>query len=178
MVEDGLELEQALHRTAGKLGITLQHAPPIDSLRNAIRDYRELFRPEQLTRLHEQRRQALRAMSEFSAFQPRLFGSLLHGDGPLDRIRLLLSADTPEQVMHHLADRHIPWREAELLFPYSGRRKKSQPALRFMAGDAMIELVVAPLQSHSDPPLDALTGKRLETLGMHELSALIETDRP
>lgn len=84
-----------------------------EQLRTAVDEYRRLFRPQQLNQLHACRRLALDAMCDLAAFEPQLAGSLVHGDGPLDRIRLLLRADTPEQVIMHLDDRHIPWRTAE-----------------------------------------------------------------
>ena len=113
-------------------------------------------------------------MSEFAAFRPRLFGGLLHGDGPLNLIRLLLFADTAEQVMRHLSDRHIPWQDTEVTLNYSGRRRIARPALRFLAGQSTVELVILDHSSRSDPPRDALSGGRLEMLGIEELNALVD----
>lgn len=174
MVEEGLGREDALKRAARQHGIKLQHAiPKLEAVRAAIQDYRELFKPGQLVELNGHRRVAAQAMIEFSAFQPRLFGALLHGDGPLDLIQLMLLADSPEQVMHHLSDRHIPWRDTEVVLEYSGRRQLAHPALRFLAGESTVELVVFEQGWRSDPPLDALTGKQLETLGVEQLNALV-----
>lgn len=174
MVDDGLELEEAYRRTCRKQDVQLKQTPPVDALRSAIREYRELFRPQQLVRLRQQRRLALQAMSEFLSFQPQIFGSLLHGDGPVDIIRLLLFADTPEQVMHHLSDRHIPWQDTESVLSYSGGRRTARPALHFYAGETMVELVILDHQNHSDPPHDPLTGKRLEMRGIEQLNALLD----
>jgi hypothetical protein len=174
VVDDGLELEEAYRRTCRKQDIQLKQTPPVDALRSAIREYRQLFRPQQLVQLRQRRRLALQAMSEFLPFQPQLFGSLLHGDGPVDTIRLLLFADTPEQVMHHLSDRHIPWQETEVVLSYSGGRRIARPALHFFAGETMVELVMLEQQSHSDPPRDPLTGKRLEMQGIDQVKALLD----
>ena len=175
MVEEGLDREHALNQAARQHGIKLQHAiPKLEALRAAIQDYRELFKPAQLAELDRHRRVAAQAMSEFSAFQPRLFGALLHDDGPLDLIQLMVLADSPEQVMHHLRDRHIPWRDTELVLEYSRRRQLAHPALRFLAGDSTVELVLFEHRWRSDPPLDTLTGMRLETMGVEELNALID----
>ena len=65
----------------------------MNELRAAINEYRTLFKPHQLMQLLQQRRLAREAMSEFAAFRPKLFGDLVHADGPLDRIRLMLIAD-------------------------------------------------------------------------------------
>jgi hypothetical protein len=145
-------------------------------LRAAIHEYRSLFKPHQLTHLQQQRRLAREAMSEFSAFGPRLFGDLVHGDGPLSRISLMLIADTPEQVMHYLSDRHIPWQDGETVLSYSGRRRVAQPSLRFLAGESKVELVILEQRSHSDPPRDPMTGGAMEMLGIEQLDALIENE--
>lgn len=175
MVDDGLSLDEALRRVARQHGIQLQHAlPPLEALHAAIHDYRELFRPKQLLQMQEQRRLAVQAMSEFSLFHPKLVGTLLHGDGPLDVIRLLLSADTPEQVMHHLSDRHIPWQDTEIVLTYSGKRKVARPAMRFLAGETMVELVVLDHKNKSDPPRNSLSGGQLEMLDVEQLNALIK----
>jgi hypothetical protein len=174
VVDDGLELEEAYRRTCRKQDIQLKQTPPIDALRSAISEYRQLFRPQQLVQLRQRRRLALQAMSEFLPFQPQLFGSLLHGDGPVDTIRLLLFADTPEQVMHHLSDRHIPWQDTEVVLSYSGGRRIARPALHFFAGETRVELVMLEQQSHSDPPRNPLTGKRLEMQGIDQVNALLD----
>lgn len=173
-MEEGHGRDDALRRAARKHGIKLQHAAPSpEAVQTAIQDYRGLFKPAQLVELNRHRRLAAQAMNEFSAFQPRLFGALLHGDGPLDLIQLLVLADSPEQVMHHLSDRHIPWRDTEVVLEYSGRRQLARPALRFLAGESTVELVMFDHGWRSDPPLDTLTGGQLETMGIDQLNALI-----
>lgn len=173
-MDGGLELDSALRRAARNHGIPLQQArSSIASLRAAIRDYRELFRPGQLDKLRQQRRLALTAMQSLAEFQPRLIGSLLHGEGPLDRVRLLLLSESPEQVMLHLTDRHIPWRDTEVTLHYSGGRKLARPAVRFLAGETDVELVIIDSSSRSDPPRDPVTGGPLEMLSADQLSVLI-----
>ena len=173
VVDGGHELDEALRRAARAQRINLQqHRPSLEALRAAIRDYRELFRPQQAAQLARQRALALEAMRTFAAFRPRLAGSLIHGDGPLDRVRLLLFCETPEQLMQDLGDRHIPWRDAEVTLHYSGGRRQNRPAVRFLAGETTVELVILDPRSHSDPPRDPITGGRLETLDADQLARL------
>jgi len=174
VVDDGYALDSALQRAARNQGVKLQQArPSLEALRAAIREHRALFRPDQERRLQGQRRLALDAMRALAEFRPRLIGSLIHADGPFDRVRLLLIADTPEQVMLHLGDRHIPWRDAEVSLHYSGGRRVNRPAVRFMAGETAIELIILDRDSHSDPPRDPITGGPLEMLDADQLNALI-----
>lgn len=174
-MEDGHDLEEALRRVAGKHGINLRRArPPSEILQAAIREYRELFRPRQSLALQEQRGLALQAMAEFAEFRPKLIGALLQGDGPLDLIQLILTADSPELVMHHLADRHIPWQDTETMLTHSGGRRLAHPSLRFVAGESTVELVIIDSQDWSDPPRNPVDGGPLEMSGAAELSALVE----
>lgn len=174
VVDSGYDLEAALRRVARDHGINLQQLrPSVEALRSAIHDYRELFRPQQLSQLTEKRRVALNAMQLFAVFEPRLSGALVHGDGPLDRVRLLLMSDTPERVMMFLSDRHMPWRDAEASLHYSGGRRIARPALRFLAGPTEIELVILDPRTRSDPPRDPVSGGPLETLGLDQLAVLL-----
>lgn len=177
VVEDGHDLEAALQRATAELGIRAQHLRVTRAaLGAAIAEHRALFRPQQSAAIRKHRLQALDAMREFADFQPRLWGPLVFGDGPPDRIRLLLSADTPELVAMHLADRHIPWREAEVVLHHSGGRRVTRPALRFMAGDSSVELVTLDRTVRSDPPRDPISGGALETLDTEALTALLAAD--
>ncbi|MCB1785414.1 MAG: hypothetical protein H6953_05375 [Chromatiaceae bacterium] len=174
MVDQGIDLDEALRRAADQHGINPLHGrPPRADLLRGISEYRELFRPQQTEQLRRMRLAAREAMHRLKPFEPRLFGSLVHGDGPLDRVRILLSADTPEQVILHLHELHLPWREAEVTMHYSGGRRLAQPAVRFLAGEASIELVIIDRRSRSDPPRDPVDGGPLETLTADQLDALI-----
>ena len=174
-MDDGYELENALKRAARDLGVNLQHhRPSREALLAAIRDYRELFRPQQLQMLNQQRRIAAEAMHAFAEFQPRLIGPLVHGDGPLDLMRLILIVETPEQVLLHLRDRNIPWQDTEVFMHHSGGRKLARPAVRFVAAQTNIELILLDNRTRSDPPRDPLTGGPLEMLGADQLNALID----
>ena len=175
VVNDGYSLEEALRRAAREHGINLQHARPTrDALHAAIRDYRALFQPHQERRLQEQRRIAVRAMQVFSEFEPRLIGPLVRGDGPLDRVQLLLFVDSPEQVIVELTDRRMPWQESEAVLHYSGGRRRIHPALGFMAGETSVELILLDHNGHSDPPRDPVTGGRLDALSLDRLNALLD----
>ena len=174
VVNDGHDLEGALRRAARELGVNLKHTRPSrDELHAAIHEYRILFRPQQEQRLLEQRRIAATAMQLFAGFQPRLIGSLARGDGPLDRVQLLLFADSPEQVILELSERRMPWQESEATLHYSGGRRGLHPAVRFLAGETSVELIVLDDNSHSDPPRDPITGGQLDALSLERLNALL-----
>lgn len=174
VVDEGLDLEKAVARAARHGGVNLQHRRPSrEALHAAVDEYRGLFRPQQAEMLRRMRETALHAMRTLQDFQPRLTGPLVHGDGPLDRIRLLLVAETPEQVILHLHDRHIPWRDAEVALHYSNGRREMQPALRFVAGDASIELIVLDRRGLSNLPRNPITGGPIDTLNTAQVEDLV-----
>jgi hypothetical protein len=175
VVNDGHGVDHAMTRAAHDLGVSLRQLQPSRAeLHHAIADYRELFHPDQLATLRSQRALALQAMHSLADFQPRLAGPLVHGDGPLDRVRLLLFADAPEEVLLHLHERHIPWQEAQVPLQHAGNRRRDWPAARFMAGQSRIEVVILDRQSLSDPPRDPIDGGRLDMLDSSQLAALLE----
>ena len=153
-----------------------QACPQREAIWSAIREYRALFRPEQFELLQRQRRLALQIMQTLASFKPRLLGSLVRGDGPLDRIQLLVFADSPESVIWHLNDRHIPWQAVDTLLHYSAGRRLARPTLRFLAGETSIELIILSDQSPSDPPRDPVSGGALDVRGVDELRALIDAE--
>ncbi len=174
MVEDGYGLEQALQRAAQKHAIDLRHRRPSPTaVQAAVQEYRELFRPQQLLQLQEGRRLAAEAMQTFAEFQPRLIGPLVQGDGQLDLIRLLLIADTSEHVIMTLSDQRIPWQAFETRLHFSGGRLATRPALRFVAGETRIELILLERTVRSDPPRDPTTGGPLDSLSPSQLDKLM-----
>jgi hypothetical protein len=167
----------ALARAARELGLPAGRNPPSAAeVRAAIDEHRALFRPQQEQQLTSQRQLAREAMRALADFRPRLFGSLVDGSGPLERIRLLLESESAEPVMISLQDQHIPWRESNVELSYSGDRKRIWPALRFRAGDSAVELVIVDSHRRSDPPFDPLTGATLRTLDADDLDRVIAGD--
>ena len=163
-----------MQRAAQEHGIRVNTlASSLPELRAAICEYRELFRPQQLSVLRDRRRTALDAMRAFAVFEPRLAGSLVFGDGALDRVRLMLYADTPEQVLLSLSDQRIPWQEGEVSLLLAGRQRATRPAFRFMAGEVAIELVVLDPADRSNPPREPLGGAPLRLLDVDEVAALV-----
>jgi hypothetical protein len=177
IVEDGHDAGAALVRAARETGVALQKSPPDPAqLEAAVAEYRALFRPAQASEVNRHRKLASEAMQALADFRPRLFGALVTGVGALDRIRLLLQADTPEQVILALNQQHIPWQESECeLHDATGHRRR-WPAVRFRAGDCGVELVIQDESQRSDPPFDPLTGQRLQTLDRAALVHLLAAD--
>jgi hypothetical protein len=174
VVEDGLEPSAAVRRAAGRLGVPpRQRQLSRPDLDRAVDEYRSLFHPQQADTLQRQRALAREAMQAVARFQPRLFGALAEGYGALQRIRLLLVADTPETVIMHLADRHLPWHAVETTLERAGGVRETLPTLRFHAGDSTVELVVGGREWAGVRPLDPIGGRPMRLLRVDELEALL-----
>lgn len=165
----------ACRKAAERLGErNPRHWPDQATIEAALREHQALFRatsqPLELARL---RRLALEAMRDLASFQPRLVGAVAKGLADAhSAVRLLLTADTPEQVALALEERRIPWRSAEVTLLFSRNRRETRPAFRFQAGETPVELVVLDPADRHDPPRDPADNRPLRGLSAQELQAL------
>jgi hypothetical protein len=178
LLADGhcVDTASACRKAAERLGErNPRNWPDAAAIEAALREYQSLFRadrqPAELARL---RQLALQAMGDLADFQPRLVGAVAKGLADSHSpIRLLLTADTPEQVALALQERHIPWRSAEVVLTFSRNRREARPAFRFQAGETMVELVVLQPSERSDPPRDPADNAPLKGLSSQDLAALL-----
>ena len=113
-------------------------------------------------------------MRDLADFRPRLVGAVAKGLADSHSpIRLLLTADTPEQVALALQDRRIPWRSAEVMLGFGGNRREARPAFRFQAGETAMELVILETGDRHDPPRDPADNTPLKGLSAEDLEALL-----
>ncbi|NCA88404.1 MAG: hypothetical protein EOM92_05650 [Gammaproteobacteria bacterium] len=160
MAEQGIaEPERARRKVAERAGITdKRHWPSNEEIQEALLAYRRLFwRPDQAAAVDKQRQQALAAMRHFHRFRPRLTGTLATDyPDPSQPVRLLLGAETVDEVVVELLNQGIRWRERQEARRFADGSRGFLPILSFMAGDTQIELLVLPRTARSNPPLDPL----------------------
>ncbi len=180
MVEQGWsDFDRARRKAAARTGILDRRSwPTNEAIQEALLTQRRLFpSAEQAAALQRLRRDALQAMHRFSAFSPRLIGPLLHGSGEVAAdVQLCLYAERPEDVVFALIEARIPWHERERSFRYGNGERCTHPALRFMAGETPIELVVLPPQARRNPPLDPVTERPERGADIAELERLLTDD--
>ena len=166
-----------MEQAAKRLGLSPGRARPSrEQLRDAVREYRLLFHPEQFAGIRARRQTALDAMRHLAAFEPRLFGDLVDGNVELGLVSLLLQAESVEQVILHLQDQRIPWHSGERSLTHAAGRQRSHPTLRFEAGGVEVELVIPLTPLRNDPPRDRFDGRPLTTLDSAGLAALLAAD--
>lgn len=182
MVEDGVtEFERARRKAALRAGIgDRRRWPNNEEIQQALLAHRRLFDGERQAReLRALRRQALIAMRRLADFRPRLVGPALSGSGDIAQgVRLLVFADTPEEVILALIDQGIPWREQEEWLRFGGGARRAHPVLCFLAGETPFALVVLPRSALRNPPLDPVTDRPERGADTEEVQRLASEPHP
>ncbi|MDD3608722.1 MAG: hypothetical protein PHI49_03080 [Halothiobacillaceae bacterium] len=171
-----LNCRAALARAASELGLDGAMSRLLDcrDLDEALADYQRLFRPGQPALLRGLRRQALEAMRFFSAFEPRLVGSVLTGTADENSsIVLHLFAETPEEVLLKLLERNIPFEESRRVLRYRGGRAREYPVFSFSANGVPVDLVVLHSRDLREAPLAAGDNGPLTRAGLRRVESLI-----
>jgi hypothetical protein len=151
------DLAAIRRKAALGLGCTDQRAwPDLAEVEEAVRVQQRLFRgPEQSAALARLRELAVEAMDMLAAFSPRLTGPVLEGTADEHTpVRLLLQADSPEEVIFALTDRRIPWKAEDVRLYFGKGRFETRPRLSFEAGDTRVELVVLGEADRGRPPME------------------------
>ncbi len=171
--ERRVDLAAIRRKAAQHLGCNDQRAwPDLAEVAAAIKAEQRLFRgPAQAAALVRLRRLAAAAMQTFAAFAPRLVGPVLEGTADEHTpVRLLLQAETPEDVIFTLTDHKIPWRANDVRLFFPRGRQETRPCLTFQAGDTRIELIVLGPSDRANPPVDPERDRPLRSATLERLS--------
>jgi hypothetical protein len=178
MAESGIrDYQAAKTKAAENLGVTeMRNLPTNLELEDALKNYQSLFESEELPRrLLRLRRIALNAMEFLKEFSPRLVGSVLSGTATAHHdIQLHLFCDYPEQVQIFLMDQGIPFEEKEKRIRVNTSTTSYFPALRFVAEETGIELILFSHDSKKQAPLSPVDGKPMLRASQRELEAILE----
>ena len=171
----GLDCEAAKRKAASDLGCTPGHdEPSCDEVEGRLREYQRLFRPGQADVLRLMRQEAAQAMRFLADFEPRLVGSLLSGTADQNSpITLHLFADAPEQVMLHLLNADVPYREGQRSLRYRDGSLRAYPLFSFMAGNHAVDLVVMPIKAMREPPAGYGEGGAMERASLRKVERLL-----
>jgi len=166
----------AKRKAAERLGVSdTQSLPRNTEIEAALVEYQRLFAADSHSRtLAEQRRVALEAMRLLSAFEPRLVGPVLSGTATQHAdIDLHLFADRAEAVAFALIDRGIPHEMLERRVKMHSDRAVNFPAVRFNAGDRVIDATVFPVDGIRQAPFSPVDGRPMKRAAIPELAALL-----
>ena len=123
----------------------------------ALRDYQHLFRGgDQPAHLAARRQSAIEAMRFFTTFRPRLVGAVLEGTADANSpVQLHLHHDDVEQVLLFLHEHDIPHQLGERRIHLDARGPSLVPQIGFDADGTGFQLLLLPLQSERQGPLQA-----------------------
>ena len=176
LLEGGHEdLEAARRKAAERLGLRDPALlPGGDEIREALRGRQRLFQAGSGVDLARLRQAALDAMAFFTEFEPRLVGPVLDGDPAATIVTLHLHADDPDQVALQLRERGIPARQRLRRLRLERDAGAEVPAWEFAADGIAFELLVLPLRSLRQPPLDPLDDRPMARAGAAALRRLLD----
>lgn len=178
IAEDGVrDYLQAKRKAALRFGVSERDGgfPTNQEIEAAVTEYQRLFQADRQPQvLHQLRTAARQAMRLFADFQPRLVGSVLHGNATAhSSVQLHLFADVPERVVMHLIDRDIPFETADRRFRFASGTQQDVPTYRFVAGDVPIEAAVFSADGLRQAPASPLDGKPMKRAGLADVEALL-----
>jgi len=171
----GLDCEAAKRKVAAEIGcVPGRDEPSCDEVEAQLRAYQRLFRPRQPEVLRRVRQEAVKAMRFLADFEPRLVGSVLSGTADDNSpITLHLFADAPEQVMLHLLNADIPFREGQRNLRYRDGSVRPYPLFSFLAGEYVVDLVVMPPKALREPPAGYGEGGAMERASLRKVERLL-----
>lgn len=170
------DFARARRKAAERLGCRNQRQMPDNAeIQAALVEQQQLFGgPAHGDTLRRLRQAAIEAMGVFGEFEPRLAGAVL--DGSADRfsaVQLHLFADTPEQLVFRLIDRHIPWEQGEGEFRYGDGSNRVYPTFRFHAGETPFELTCFPVAALREAPLSPIDNRPQRRASTAQVRALL-----
>ena len=118
---------------------------------------------------------AAEVMASFRVFKPHLTGAVLSGTADIyTPIRLQLFADTPEEVLYELMEKHIPWKEGDCVVEYANGLSTRRPLFSFQAAETEIELLILPTLDQRNPPINPIDGRPEKGASLAKIEVLLK----
>jgi hypothetical protein len=176
MAEDGIEdFALAKRKAARQAGVSdTRHLPTNDEVEQALRSYQALYQDEEhRTRLRLLRLEALRAMHEYSRFDPHLVGPVLSGSaGRYAEIDLHLFTDSAKEVELFLLHKNVEYRAGDTRL-HVGDQTRTLPCFELSGGEAIVTLTVLPANNVRCVIRRSPEGRVMERARLNGVMALI-----
>ncbi|MGH8247513.1 MAG: hypothetical protein ACREUU_13900 [Gammaproteobacteria bacterium] len=177
MAVDGVSNYLAAKRKAAlQLGIRQDRNMPTNlEIEQALADYERLFQADvQPAALESLRRTAVEAMTFLKPFRPRLVGPVLNGTATKHSdVTLHLYAEAVEDVGFFLDDHAVPHTHTEVSIRTRENDSLEFPAIRFIAGQDSVVLVVFREKQRYMTPLSPVDGKTMRRAALREVKTLL-----
>lgn len=180
LLADGMvtDFQSARRKAARELGCEgLRDAPDNLEIHRALIEHLMLFDGERhRKRVARLREAALKAMTLFAEFSPRLTGAVLYGTAcEHDDIDLQLFSDEVEAVTRFLLGRRIAYELTDALTRVSGASQPQRlPVFRLALHQEHFALLVLPAGG-AGVPLSALDGRPAKRAAANAVLALLES---
>lgn len=177
IVEEGVaDFLGAKRKAAARLGISsTRNMPRNTEIEQAVIERQRLFVSDaRLARLRTLREAALQAMVLFETFNPRLVGSVLSGTAHVSSdVNLHVFAEAPEELSFFMLDRNIPYRQTDKRVRVD-EGYAVYPAMRFLAGDVEVEVVVFPQKGIRQAPLSTVDARPMRRANLEQVRRLLD----
>ncbi len=185
MVEEGVQdITVAKQKAAARLHLPRgQNLPRNEEIQLAVREYQRLFKheshPQTVARL---RQTALKAMSFFKHFEPRLVGAVADGSASeFSTITLHLFTEGSEELHLFMINQRLPYELGSQRAAHGNGQAVDLPVYQMALEGENIDLIVFEKIALRQPPRDPVTHKpmqRLDIKRVEELIRLTETAQP
>jgi len=147
-------------------------------IEQALIDYHRLFcSTEQPKMLRSLRQAALKAMTLFSNFTPKLVGSVLAGTSDEHSpVHLHVFANTTEELTVFLINQHIPFDIGEQKVRFGPDSEQIQSTFSFIAGEIKFLLTVFVAQGQRQAPMSPVDGKTMKRANLGEVQNLLQAN--
>ena len=178
MVEEGVQdFSVAKQKVAARLHLPRgQSLPRNEEIQQAIMEYQRLFKqdshPQTVARL---RQIALKTMSFFKDFEPRLVGAVADGSaGEFSPITLHLFTESSETLHLFMINQRLPYDLGNQRISQNNKPAVDLPVYHMAMEGGDIELIVFDKMAIRQPPRDPVTRKTMQRLDIKQLEALIQ----
>lgn len=178
VAQEGLEnFLLAKKKAAQHLNISNKRLLPSNSeIEDALIEYQSLFHHEEQTELIMHFRDtAYKAMLLLKDFKPLLTGSVLSGTANKNsEIIIHVFAEASELISLFLESKRIPFTLCERRLKPEKKNAVYFNAIKFIAGDTTIVVIVLPQTLSKNAPIDPITQRPMRRANLHDVKKLID----
>ncbi len=171
----------AKRKAAARIGVSDRLALPANlEVQEALSAYLQLYGGESHQQnLYRMRSAAIEAMRSFDSWNARLVGAVLDGTAVSHaRITLHVFCDSPDDLVHHLMENNIPFRQEQRQIRWHDGNQRILPILVIKPGEHTVELMVFnELQLRQSPPCP-IDGKPQKRATLAEVEKLLASSKP
>jgi len=167
----------AKKKAAQQLNVNNKRLLPSNSeIEIALIEYQSLFQNDkQLQIVFESRKIAYKTMLLLEEYNPLLVGSVLSGTANENsEIIIQLFSDSPEAVSLYLENKGIPTSICERRLKTEKKNHTYFTALKFIAGNINIVLIVLPYSFKRHAPIDPITQHPMKRANLRNVKRLID----